>query len=234
MEQGQLLSAGPAGDTGIGRLSAAEAARRLRRAVPGRRSALTARPGESAPAAPGVLRGDHELNPDLYDPAQPMKRAAVLVPLIDTPAGLTVLLTRRTAHLRDHAGQIAFPGGRIEPGDADPLACALRESEEEVGLPRARVKPLGQLDLYVTRTGFEVTPVVGLVEGPLELTPDPFEVAEAFEVPLAFFLAPENRRVHSRAFQGKTRHFYVYPYRNYYIWGATAGMLNNLAEVMAA
>jgi 8-oxo-dGTP pyrophosphatase MutT (NUDIX family) len=207
-------------------VSAAEVARRLRAAAPGRRTALTVQPDGT--------RGDHELNPDLFDPGRPMKQAAVLVPLVEGQSGLTVLLTRRTAHLRDHAGQIAFPGGRLEPCDTDALACALRESEEEVGLPRDRVEPLGELDLYVTRTGFEVTPVVGLVRGPLQLVPDPFEVAEAFEVPLDFFLTPENREVHSREYQGKTRHFYVYPYRDYYIWGATAGMLNNLAEVMAA
>ena len=103
-----------------------------------------------------------------------------------------------------------------------------------MGLAPERVEPIGQLDLYVTRTGFEVTPVVGRVAGPLELVPDPFEVAEAFEVPLAFFLEPANRQIHSRAYQGRTRQFYVYPYGDYYIWGATAGMLNNLAEVVAA
>jgi 8-oxo-dGTP pyrophosphatase MutT (NUDIX family) len=204
--------------------TAGDVARRLRAATPGRRAALTLEPDGT--------RGDHELNPDLYDPSRPMKRAAVLVPLIEARGPLSVLLTRRTTHLRDHAGQIAFPGGRIEPGDADAIACALRESEEEVGLDRAAVRPLGRLDVYVTRTGFEVTPVVGLVRGPVTPAPDPFEVAEVFEVPLGFFLDPRNRRIHSRDYQGKTRHFYVYPYGNYYIWGATAGMLNNLAEVL--
>lgn len=220
MEQRQFLSAGPP----VRPLTGEAVERRLRAAAPGRRSALTLQPEGT--------RGDHELNPDLYDPERPMKAAAVLVPLVERAAGLNVLLTRRTAHLRDHAGQIAFPGGRLEPQDADALACALRESEEEVGLRRDLVTPIGQLDVYVTRTGFEVTPVVGRIAAPLELTPDPFEVAEAFEVPLAFFLDPANREVQSRVYQGKTRHFYVYPYRDYYIWGATAGMLNNLVEVM--
>lgn len=220
MEQGQFLSAGPS----VRQLTGEAVELRLRAAAPGRRSALTPQPEGT--------RGDHELNPDLYDPEQTMKAAAVLVPLVERDAGLSVLLTRRTAHLRDHAGQIAFPGGRLEPQDADALACALRESEEEVGLRRDLVTPIGQLDVYVTRTGFEVTPIVGRIAAPLDLTPDPFEVAEAFEVPLAFFLDPANREIQSRDYRGKTRHFYVYPYRDYYIWGATAGMLNNLVEVM--
>ena len=144
-----------------------------------------------------------------------------------------VLLTRRTDHLQDHAGQISFPGGRVEPGDADALATALREAEEEVGLARALVTPIGRLDTYVTRTGFEVTPVVGLVAPPPALAPDPFEVAEVFEVPLAFILDPASRQRHSRLYARKTRYFYVFPWRDYYIWGATAGMLVNLAEVLA-
>ena len=220
MEQGQFLSAGPA----VRQLTGAAVERRLRAVTPGRRSALTLEPEGT--------RGDHELNPDLYDPTQTMKAAAVLIPLVESADGLSVLLTRRTAHLRDHAGQIAFPGGRIEPQDADALACALRESEEEVGLARDLVAPIGQLDIYVTRTCFEVTPVVGRIAAPLDLTLDPFEVAETFEVPLAFFLDPANREIQSRTYQGKTRYFYVYPYRDYYIWGATAGMINNLVEVM--
>jgi 8-oxo-dGTP pyrophosphatase MutT (NUDIX family) len=228
MEQGQLLSAGPAAGVnapaGSAAVDVAWVAARLAAATPGRRAA----PGPS----PDEARGDHELNPDLYDPARPKKAAAVLVPLVAHADTLTVLLTRRTAHLRDHAGQIAFPGGRLEDCDADAQACALRESAEEVGLDPQRVTPLGQLDVYVTRTGFEVTPVVGLVPGPVAVRPDPFEVAEVFEVPLGYFLDPASRQVHSRDWRGRTRHFYVYPYGDYYIWGATAGMLNNLAEVL--
>jgi 8-oxo-dGTP pyrophosphatase MutT (NUDIX family) len=165
-------------------------------------------------------------------PDRLLTRAAVLVPLVERPEGLTVLLTRRSDHLQDHAGQISFPGGRVEPGDVDALATALREAEEEIGLARALVTPIGRLDTYVTRTGFEVTPVIGLVAPPSSLAPDPFEVAEVFEVPLAFILDPASRQRHSRIYAGKTRYFHVFPWRDYYIWGATAGMLVNLAELL--
>jgi len=185
----------------------------------------------AAAPPPGLRRGDHDLNPDLL-PDRPLTRAAVLVPLVERPQGLTVLLTRRTDHLQDHAGQISFPGGRVEPDDADALATALREAEEEVGLARALVTPVGRLDTYVTRTGFEVTPVVALVAPPPSLAPDPFEVAEVFEVPLAFILDPASRQRHSRLYAGKTRYFYVFPWHDYYIWGATAGMLVNLADLL--
>jgi 8-oxo-dGTP pyrophosphatase MutT (NUDIX family) len=158
----------------------------------------------------------------------------VLVPLIDRADGLTVLLTKRTDHLHDHAGQVSFPGGRVDPGDRDAAAAALREAKEEVGLDPQRVDLVGRLDTYVTRTGFEVTPWVGLIMPPIALVPDPFEVAEVFEVPLGFFLDPVNRRTESRVWQGKERFFYVYPWPGYYIWGATAGMLSNLAEVLSA
>ena len=178
-------------------------------------------------------RGDHDLNPDLYDPARPLIGAAVLVPIVEHPNGPTVLLTKRTDHLHDHAGQISFPGGRIDPGDADARAAALREAEEEIGLAPQQVRPVSRLDTYVVRTGFEVVPIVGLVAPPLTLKLDPFEVAEAFEVPLGFFLDPANRKTQSRIFRGEERHFYVFPYGDYYIWGATAGMLVNLAEVLS-
>src|SRR5262249_20631134 len=185
----------------------------------------------AAAPAPGMRRGDHDLNPDLL-PDRPLTQAAVLVPLIERPEGLTVLLTRRSDHLQDHAGQISFPGGRVEPGDADALATALREVEEEIGLSRALVTPIGVLDTYVTRTGFEVTPVVGLVTPPLSLTPDPIEVAAVFEVPLSFILAPASRQRPSALYAGKMRCLYVFPWRDYYIWGATAGMLVNLADLL--
>jgi 8-oxo-dGTP pyrophosphatase MutT (NUDIX family) len=183
----------------------------------------------------GNLRGDDDLNPDMRaDMAEkPLKPAAVLVPLVDRPQGMTVLLTKRTDHLHDHAGQISFPGGRVDAADADAIAAALRETEEETGLSRDFIDLVGQLDTYVTRTGFEVTPLVGLVTPGFELNPDSFEVAEIFEVPLAFFLDPNSRRTESRVWQGRTRFFYAYPYQHYYIWGATAGMLNNLAEILA-
>ncbi len=181
----------------------------------------------------GLPRGDHDLNNDLYPPAGTLIGAAVLVPIVQRPDQVpTVLLTKRADHLRDHAGQISFPGGRIEESDADPDAAALRETEEEIGLPPNGIEVVGRLDTYITRTGFEVTPVVGLVATPFQLKLDALEVAEAFEVPLRYFLDPENREVHSRVWQGRTRFFYVYPYEKHYIWGATAGMLSNLAEIL--
>jgi 8-oxo-dGTP pyrophosphatase MutT (NUDIX family) len=159
--------------------------------------------------------------------------AAVLVPLVQRPEELTVLLTQRTAHLAAHAGQISFPGGSIEASDADSIDAALRETEEEVGLPRDYVEVIGRLDTYVTSTGFEVTPVVGLVQAPYPSKPDPFEVAEIFEVPLTFIVDPANHQRQSRELKGRLRTFFVLPYQQRYIWGATAGMLVNLAEVLS-
>lgn len=179
-------------------------------------------------------RGDHVLTPGAEPPGHPLTPAAVLVGLVERPQGPTVLLTQRTAHLTDHAGQISFPGGRIEPTDPDPLHAALREAEEEVGLPPTHVEPVGRLDTYITSTGFEITPIVGLVRAPFPLNPDPFEVAEVFEVPLGFVLDPANHQRQSREWKGRTRHFFVLPYENRYIWGATAAMLVNLAEVLTA
>lgn len=180
-------------------------------------------------AGPG--RGDHDLNPDMR-PEGSLVQAAVLVPLVPRRTGMTVLLTRRTDHLHDHAGQISFPGGRIEGTDASAEEAAIRETVEEVGLERHTIELIGQLDRYVTRTGYAVTPVVGFVIPPFTVQPDPFEVADVFEVPLRFILDPANLQRHSRAFQGKQRHFYALPYQGRYIWGATAGMLVNLAQVL--
>jgi 8-oxo-dGTP pyrophosphatase MutT (NUDIX family) len=163
-------------------------------------------------------------------PAATLIPAAVLVPVVNRPAGLTALLTRRTEHLAYHAGQISFPGGHMEPGDARPEDAALRETEEEIGLHRRHVEVIGRLDRYLTRTGFDVTPVVAVVEPPFDLAPDPHEVAEVFEVPLDFLLDPRNHQRHSRQYEGRERHFYAMPYGAYYIWGATAGMLRNLYE----
>lgn len=176
-------------------------------------------------------RGDHDLNPGMWAD-KPLKPAAVLVPIVAHPDQLTVLLTRRTAHLHDHAGQISFPGGRVDPCDENPVACALREAEEEVGLPRALPDVIGRLDTYQTRTGFEIVPVVGIVKPPFDLKPDPFEVAEVFEVPLDFVLDPANHRRDSRVYQGTERHFWAMPFGTYYIWGVTAGILVNLSEVL--
>lgn len=228
MEQENLLSAGHAAVSRVG-VSAADVTRRLATApAPGRRSTLMGR----APDGAVRPRGDHDLNPELYRPGRSLVPAAVLVPIVERAHELTVLLTRRTDHLYDHAGQISFPGGRIEAHDAGPGAAALREAEEETGLPPARVRLIGRLDTYVTRTGFEVVPVVGLVTPPFPIEPDSFEVAEVFEVPLGFFLAPENRARHSRVYQGKERQYYAFPYGDYYVWGATAGMLVNLVEIL--
>jgi 8-oxo-dGTP pyrophosphatase MutT (NUDIX family) len=155
-----------------------------------------------------------------------------LVPLVDHRGGMTVLLTQRTAHLKAHAGQISFPGGRIEEADTDAIAAALRETEEEVGLPPERVQVVGQLDNYVTGTGFEITPVVGFVDPPYPIAIDPFEVAEAFEVPLSYILDRRNHQRVERDSGSLRRSFFVLPYEGRNIWGATAGILVNLAEVL--
>lgn len=159
--------------------------------------------------------------------------AAVLVPLVNRASGIQVLLTQRTAHLNDHAGQISFPGGRVDAGDVDRIDTALRETEEETGLPRTRVEVLGFLPDYDIMTGFRVTPVVGWVEPPFSLAPDPFEVAEIFEVPLNFILDPANHRRNSRTVDDCTRHFYSMPWEGRNIWGATAGMLHTLYRLLA-
>jgi 8-oxo-dGTP pyrophosphatase MutT (NUDIX family) len=208
-------------------------ARFARLAPPGRRGfGGTADPLEAA-AIRQAIRGDHDLNPGWTAPSTALRPAAVLVPLIDHPAGMTVLLTLRTPHLSAHAGQIAFPGGSIEPADADSVAAALRETEEEIGLTRDHVSVIGRLDTYVTGTGFEITPVVGIISVPFPLAIDPIEVATAFEVPLAFILDPSNRQQMTRMQGERLRTFFAFPFENHYIWGATAGILVNLAEVLA-
>jgi len=163
--------------------------------------------------------------------------AAVLVPVIDYPGGPTVLFTRRTAQLKKHSGQISFPGGRVEPSDPGREFTALREAHEEIGLPPDKVEVIAVLPEYFTRTGFRVTPVVGLVQPPLDLTPDPQEVEAVFEVPLSFLLDVRNHRRQTREFQGRTVGFYEMPYRSdqgeRYIWGATAGMIVNLVRTLA-
>jgi 8-oxo-dGTP pyrophosphatase MutT (NUDIX family) len=169
--------------------------------------------------------------------------ASVLVPLVAHDGGLTVMLTQRTAHLRDHAGQISFPGGRVEAHDADAIATALRETEEEIGLARAHVDVIGQLPAYNTVTNFVVTPVVALVRPGFTLALDSFEVAEAFEVPLPFLMNPAHHQRHRFDAAGATRHFLSMPWdaaladgtpRRYFIWGATAAMLRNLYRMLAA
>ncbi len=160
--------------------------------------------------------------------------AAVLVPVIAHPEALSVLFTRRTVHLRAHSGQISFPGGRAEPGDATPEHTALREAEEEIGLAPSRVELLGRLSDYLTRTGFRVTPVIGLIRPPLELVPDAREVDEVFEVPLAFLLDPANHRRATREINGRSVGYYEIEHQGRVIWGATAGMLVNLYRRIAA
>lgn len=158
--------------------------------------------------------------------------AAVLVPLVNREEGLTVLLTQRSANLPDHPGQISFPGGRIEPEDADADAAALREANEEIGLPGPRVTLLGRLADYETVTGYRVTPVVGWVEPPFPVMPDPVEVADVFEVPLTFLLDPANQRRHFRMQGLVRRDFWAIPYGERYIWGATAAMLMILDQTL--
>ena len=157
--------------------------------------------------------------------------AAVLIPVVSHDE-LTVLFTQRTTHLKSHAGQVSFPGGRVEPGDASAEFTALREAQEEIGLSPDRVEILARLPDYRTRTGFRVTPVIGLVAPPLELSPDPREVESVFEVPLAYLLDPANRQRRTREFQGMTVGFYVFEYQQRVIWGATAGMLVNLYKML--
>src|SRR5690606_960199 len=162
-------------------------------------------------------RSDFDLDPGAApepERGRRLKPAGVLVPLINRPEGVTVLLTQRTAHLQKHAGQISFPGGGWEPGDVDLVATALRETEEEVGLPRSRVAALGSLATYETSAGYGVAPVVGWVEPPVPLQIDPFEVAEVFEVPLAFMLDRRNHRRESAVRDGRQRFFYVLPYED--------------------
>lgn len=183
------------------------------------------------------LRGDYELNPHLWPKSaaehivqenRPLRPAAVLVPLVDHGEGMTVLLTKRTEHLKEHAGQIAFPGGRREDHDDSPVDTALRESEEEIGLDRTHVEIVGALDTYRTGTGFIITPVVGLVTPGFSLTVDPGEVAEAFEVPFSFLMDPSNHERRNMGPENGDRHYYAMPWNDYFIWGATAGMLVNL------
>ena len=176
-------------------------------------------------------RGDHSLNPGMTVPEK-NRPAAVLVPVVGRAGEPTILLTERSADLPHHAGQVSFPGGRVEDSDVDHIDTALRETEEEIGLDRRHVEVIGRLDTYFTRTGFVVTPIVGLVRPPFDLTPDPVEVASVFEVPLSFILDRSNHERHSREWQNMIRHFYVFPHPDKYIWGATAGMLVNLAELL--
>lgn len=160
--------------------------------------------------------------------------ASVLVPLVRHESGITVLLTQRTEDMPSHAGQIAFPGGRRQAEDIDATATALRETEEEVGLTRDFIEVIGSIDQYRTGTGYEITPIVGIVTPGFTQRADPREVADVFEVPLDHFLDERNHRIDSRVWQGRERHYYAMPYGERYIWGATAGMLKNLHFILTA
>ena len=183
-------------------------------------------------------RSDFDLRPDgtrlTGRTDRVLKPAAVLAAIVNREPSPTIILTQRTAHLKKHAGQISFPGGGVEPQDAHHVATALRETEEEIGLAPEHVTLLGRLPLYETSTAYGVTPIVGWVEPPFDLKIDAFEVDEVFEVPLAFALNRNNYVKESAMRDGVERWFYVLPYENRYIWGATAGMLVNFAELMAS
>ncbi|GAA4331772.1 CoA pyrophosphatase [Pigmentiphaga soli] len=165
----------------------------------------------------------------------PPRPASVLVPLVLRPAGVHVMLTQRTAHLNHHAGQVSFPGGRVEATDASEADTALRETEEETGLSRDLVEMIGRLPDYLTSSGFRIAPMIGLVRPAFSLAPDPFEVAAVFEVPLRFLMDPANHRVHSVALpHNGQRVYYSMPWNDYFIWGATAGMLRDLYRLLSA
>ena len=193
----------------------ARAGRRLSHAPPG--------------AGTGTF-GDDTLNPGMIPADMPLRDAAVLMPVVARAEGATMLLTQRTPHLAAHAGQIAFPGGKIEAGDRDPAAAAVREAEEEIGLDPAKVATVGYLPPYLTRTGFRIVPVLGRVEPDHRLTLNRDEVADAFEVPLAFLMTPDNHREGSRVLLGAPRRFYEMPFGERYIWGITAGIIRALYE----
>ncbi|KQU51687.1 hypothetical protein ASG72_09195 [Bosea sp. Leaf344] len=183
----------------------------------------------------GRPRGDHELQPEPMsapDEAAAVP-AAVLIPVVQRAEGPTVILTQRTAALRSHSSQVAFPGGRVDAVDGSPVVTALRETEEEIGLSRQHVRTLGFLDAYLTGTGYRIVPVVALVEPDFSLTLNPLEVDAAFEAPLSFLLDPANHRREGREWKGMYRTYYAMPFGERYIWGATAGMIRNLYERLA-
>lgn len=180
--------------------------------------------------------GDHVLNPDFAQLAErpAAREAAVLVPVVDDPAGASLILTRRADGLRKHSGQVAFPGGSIDPEDASPEAAAMRESREEIGLDSGFVEALGRLPAYRTTTGFRITPVVAIVSPGFTLEPNPVEVADIFQVPLAFLMDAANHRRESRVFEGRERFFYSMPFGGQIIWGVTAGIVRALYERLYA
>jgi 8-oxo-dGTP pyrophosphatase MutT (NUDIX family) len=194
------------------------------------RLTLDVPPSLTDPMAQGA-RGDLDLNPSMWERAgvAATRPAAVLVPVIER-AEPTVLLTIRTQDLTSHAGQVAFPGGKIDPEDKSPVAAAVREAGEEIGLPPPLIEPLGYLDLYLTFSGFRILPTVARVRPDFMLTLNPSEVTEAFEVPLSFLMTPANHQRRSREWKGIPREYYAIPYGDRYIWGITAGIVRNLYD----
>jgi 8-oxo-dGTP pyrophosphatase MutT (NUDIX family) len=174
-------------------------------------------------------RSDNDLNPG-WDNHPERRPAAVLAPIVKRASGWTMLFTERSVETPAHPGQISFPGGRVHASDGNAVETALRETEEEIGLPRSFIEPIGAWDRYDTITGFRVTPIVGLVEPGFSLTLDPREVASVFEAPLDFLMNPGNHEVREAQWQGRTRYYYVMPYEGHNIWGATAGMIRGLWE----
>lgn len=190
----------------------------------------TSRLDHDPPGSGTGTLGDDTLNPGMMPADMVLRDAAVLMPVVAHERGATMLLTQRTPHLAAHAGQIAFPGGKIEAGDRDPAAAAIREAEEEIGLDPAKVSPVGYLPPYLTRTGFRIVPVLGRIDPNHRLTLNRNEVEDAFEVPLEFLMTPDNHRMGSRFLLGAPRRFYEMPFGERYIWGITAGIIRALYE----